>query len=119
VAGDGDRRSVLVVAADDLLAELLAELLQGAGYRVAATGDGAAALQRLIRERPSVVVAEAGLAGPGGGPLADCVREWDVPVVVVGGEGEPPRSGVAILSWPIDVGELIDVIGQGVRGAIR
>ncbi len=105
------RRRILLAMADAPTRRALAELLAMEGHEVREATDGAATLQLVAGERPDVVVADAYLPGIDGPALAARLREWGVPVVLLGpAETAAPREGVVCLPKPIDVTRLLAVI---------
>jgi CheY-like chemotaxis protein len=58
---DEDAATVLVVEDDEDIREMLSHWLQGQGYRVIATGDGAEAVEVARRECPGLVLMDMSL----------------------------------------------------------
>ena len=82
--GDGGVR-VLLVEDDEDNRELMAEVLEGAGYQVLTAANGAAGLRTLAEHSVDVVVTDVGMPGMGGLEVARAAKEIapGVPVVVV------------------------------------
>ncbi len=82
--------TVLLVEDDDDNRELMAEVLESAGYVVVSVGSGAEALRQLQARRVDVVVTDVGMPGTGGLEVARAAKRVDpaVPVVVVTGYAE-------------------------------
>jgi CheY-like chemotaxis protein len=81
---------VLLVEDDDDNRELMAEVLEAAGFAVATAASGAVGLERLAAGGIDVVVTDVGMPGMGGLELARAAKEIAaaVPVVVVTGWAE-------------------------------
>ena len=78
--------SVLVVEDDPDLVDLMAVILQDAGYRVATATDGLAALARVEAEMPSLILLDMRMPRMNGWEFAGEFRaRWDrsCPIVVV------------------------------------
>ena len=74
------------------------------------------ALRSVARETPDLAVVDAALPRGDGRILATCLREWDVPVVLIGASpDEPPRLGVVPIPWPLGVVALLNLIAHAVR----
>ncbi|MEE3634876.1 response regulator transcription factor [Pseudomonas sp. AL 58] len=68
------RSQVLIVEDDQRLADLTCEYLQANGFEVAVEGDGAKAAQRIIDERPDLVILDLMLPGEDGLSICRKVR---------------------------------------------
>ncbi|WP_273825926.1 MULTISPECIES: response regulator [Pseudomonas] len=66
---------VLIVEDDERLAELTREYLEGNGLRVSIEGNGALAVERIVREQPDLVILDLMLPGEDG--LSICRRVRD------------------------------------------
>jgi two-component system, OmpR family, response regulator len=116
---------VLLVEDDDDNRELMAEVLESAGYQVIAAGSGAEGLQTLAERSVDVVVTDVGMPGMGGLEVARAAKEIapQVPVVVVTGYAE--REDItrarghevdAVLVKPVDPDSLTAVVDDMVKG---
>lgn len=86
-----DEVRVVVVDDDHDVAEVLAEILKGNGYRVRVAHDGLVALAVIEDYRPHCVVLDVNLPGLDGGELAKRLRERygdDLILIAVTGWGE-------------------------------
>ena len=79
---------VLVIDDDPEVRDLIADLLGGEGFQADATGDVAAALARMEREAPDVVLLDIGMPAMNGlDVLAELRRRSSVPIIFVTGRG--------------------------------
>jgi CheY-like chemotaxis protein len=112
---------VLLVEDHETSAEGYAQLLAGAGYRVARAKNGYEALAEVSREAPSVVLLDLKLPKLDGWDLLQRLKAdasvASVPVIVVTGDSLPThhemarsRGAVAVLSKPINPDELLIVV---------
>jgi CheY-like chemotaxis protein len=112
---------VLLVEDHETSADGYAQLLDGAGYRVARAKNGYEALALVSREAPSLVLLDLKLPKLDGWDLLERLKAdasvASVPVIVVTGDSLPThhelarsRGAVAVLSKPIDPGELLAVV---------
>ena len=117
--------TVLLIEDDDDNRELMAEVLESAGYAVVSAADGAEGLRRLAEHPVDVVVTDVGMPGMGGLEVARAAKKIAprVPVVVVTGYGE--RDDItaarghevdAVLVKPIDPDHLSGAIDAVLRG---
>jgi CheY-like chemotaxis protein len=116
---------VLLVEDDDDNRELMAEVLESAGYRVTTAASGAEGLRVLgAGERVDVVVTDVGMPGMGGLELARAAKGIApaVPVVVVTGWAERDdisrargREVDAVLVKPVDPDALIGAVKEVAR----
>src|SRR5580765_2553060 len=115
---------VLLVEDHETSAEGYAQLLAGAGYRVARAKNGYEALAEVSREAPSVVLLDLKLPKLDGWDLLQRLKAdasvASVPVIVVTGDSLPThhemarsRGAVAVLSKPINPDELLIVVRDG------
>ena len=103
--------TVLLVADDAVLVDYLADSLETAGCRVLAADDGHAAIRSVARSRPSLVVADASLPRLDRFALAARLREWEVPVILLGPPlDDVPLRDVISIAWPLDVSVLLDIV---------
>jgi len=122
---DGDvGMRVLLVEDDDDNRELMAEVLEGAGYQVLTAASGSAGLRILAEHSVDVVVTDVGMPGMGGLEVARAAKEIapGVPVVVVTGYTEREdisnargREVDAVLVKPVEPDALIAAVEQLVK----
>jgi CheY-like chemotaxis protein len=116
---------VLLVEDHETSAAGYTQLLTGAGYRVARAGNGYEALAEVSRETPSLILLDLKLPKLDGWDVLQRLKAdasvAAVPIIVVTGDALPThhemarsRGAVAVLSKPIDPGELLTVV----RGAL-
>jgi len=120
---------VLLVEDHQSSADGYAELLAGAGYRVARAKDGYEALAKVSHEPPSVVLLDLKLPKLDGWDLLQRLKAdaamASVPIIVVTGDPLPThhemarsRGAVAVLSKPIVPGELLTVVRDALKGMV-
>jgi CheY-like chemotaxis protein len=120
---------VLLVEDHQSSADGYAELLAGAGYRVARAKDGYEALAKVSQEPPSVVLLDLKLPKLDGWDLLQRLKAdaamASVPIIVVTGDSLPThhemarsRGAVAVLSKPIVPGELLTVVRDALKGMV-
>src|SRR5215510_9094843 len=111
---------ILLVEDHESSAEGYAQLLTGAGYRVARAKNGYEALAEVSRETPSLVLLDLKLPKLDGWDLLQRLKAdaalATIPVVVVTGDSlashhdmARSRGAVAVLSKPIDPANLLAV----------
>ena len=66
--------SVLVVDDEDSVRELIVEILEGAGFRVATASDGAEGLERMEADTPELVLSDINMPGMDGYAFYEGVR---------------------------------------------
>jgi CheY-like chemotaxis protein len=114
---------VLLVEDHETSAAGYTQLLTGAGYRVARAGNGYEALAEVSRETPSIILLDLKLPKLDGWDLLQRLKAdtavASVPIIVVTGDALPThhemarsRGAVAVLSKPIDPGELLNVVRE-------
>jgi two-component system, OmpR family, response regulator len=94
---------------------LLATYLQGQGYRVSQTHNGAALLGLMAADPPQLVLLDLGLPGEDGFSIARQLREhWQVGLVIVTGRGDSIDKVVGLevgaddyVTKPFDLRELL------------
>ena len=88
-----DGMRVLVVDDNRDLADSLALLLEGNGYRVTTAYDGMTAIDRTFAERPQIVLLDLGLPGVDGYTVAGTIRGGagleDTRLIAMTGYGQP------------------------------
>jgi two-component system, OmpR family, response regulator len=121
---NGPRTRVLLVEDDDDNRELMAEVLEAAGYEVVSASTGAEGLRQLSVGRVNVIVTDVGMPGMGGLEVAHAAKRIapSVPVVIVTGYSEreditSARGTVVdeVLVKPVDPDALTEVVGRLVR----
>lgn len=114
-------RSVLIVEDEAIVAMDMAQTVQDLGYEVFAVANSVKkGLEALASATPDLAVLDADLAGRSSRPIADLLRERDVPFVIVTGYDSPPdvpEDGprAAVLSKPISERELASRLDEIVR----
>jgi twitching motility two-component system response regulator PilH len=84
-----------ILVVDDSPTELamLSALLQGAGFEVVTARDGADALEKLIQERPRIVLLDVVMPGKNGFSLCRQIRSDSnlagVPIILVTSKNQP------------------------------
>ena len=121
---DGDRAFVLVIDDDPEIGALLADILEGAGYRVGVASDEAEAVAAIMApdgRRPSLIVLDLGLPKYGGIEFLTVLRRngttSEIPVIVLTGrpdlEPEITARGLKIselLAKPVSARKLVGVV---------
>jgi len=118
----GDSPDVLIVEDDVDVREALSMMIESAGYRVAADGDGHEALDRLrAGARPRLILLDLMMPRMDGWQFhAEFVRDpalAAIPVVILSGDGDAPRKAAAMqvaghLRKPVELDRLIQVVGS-------
>jgi two-component system response regulator RstA len=86
---DGGMNSLLLVEDDSRLAELLSSYLGRNGFRVAVESNGTRAIERIVGEKPDVVILDLGLPGEDGLTVIRKVRErYSGPVLIFSARGD-------------------------------
>ena len=81
---DQESWNILIVEDDQRLAELTREYLEGNGMQVSIEADGAQAAERIINERPDLVVLDLMLPGEDGLSICRKVRDrYDRPILML------------------------------------
>ena len=96
---DSTPRQILVVDDDERVRTLLSWQLEAEGYSVRSAADGADALDRIVRDRPDLMILDLSLPGVGGLDVLRQVRQQDepagiapLPVIILSGRsGETDR----------------------------
>ncbi|MEV6303480.1 response regulator [Actinoplanes sp. NPDC051861] len=108
--------TVLVVDDDEGVRELIAFLLNRAGYRAVTAADGLEAIDLLATTRPDLVVLDMVMPGLDG--LSVCARiHSDTPVVMMSGRASKAEiasafesGAVEYLDKPVHPGELVSLL---------
>jgi CheY-like chemotaxis protein len=118
------RPRVLLVEDDDDNRELMAEVLESAGYEVVSARSGAEGLRQLSESPVNAVVTDVGMPGMGGLDVARAAKQIAprVPVVVVTGYSEredisSARGSVVddVLVKPVDPDALTQAVDRLVQ----
>lgn len=123
------RKKILIVEDETITLALTRKLLEEAGYAVAATQDGSAAVSMAMTEKPDLILLDLGLpaADPFTGPHFDgfiimdwlhrMMKELNIPVIVVTAQTAPEvrqkvldAGAVAFFSKPADSKKLLTAI---------
>lgn len=126
----GDRPFILVVDDDPEVGAVVADILDGAGYRVGVAQSGPEAMSAILAPdppTPSAVVLDLGLPEQDGVQVLSALRRIDrtqaLPVVVLTGRPDlgsrVEEQGLevsALLSKPIAARQLLSVVEAAVRG---
>jgi CheY-like chemotaxis protein len=108
---------VLVVDDDDDSREIVIEILNHSGYHAKGASGGAAALEILRTERPSLVLSDLFMSGMDGKELLIRAREQDVsmpPFVFITGAAASNLEDIsgAVLHKPFDSAQLLGVVAH-------
>ena len=124
-AGAGGARTVLLVEDDADNRELMAEVLEEAGWTVHPAASGAEGLKKLSETPVDVVITDVGMPGMGGLEVARAAKRIapSVPVIVVTGFGEREdiarargREVDAVLVKPVSPETLTGAVSQLLAG---
>jgi CheY-like chemotaxis protein len=107
-----------VVEDDSGIREVIAECLEGEGYRVEAAGNGLEGLDQVRERRPDVIILDLIMPGMGGGQFLERLRSdvglRDIPVVLMTGATPSPTRPLppadALLTKPFELDDLIGAI---------
>ena len=115
------RRKILVIDDDKDLREVMAELLEKAGYLAISAANGADGVRINERENPDIIVLDLCMPGMDGIETLRRIREQDrevgVIILTANGSSETVREAVGLsaseyLSKPFENRELIGLIGD-------
>ena len=114
-------RSLLVVEDQKDIADMLAEFLAEAGYRVRAVPDGCSMRDALAAERFDAVILDLTLpGGQSGWTLTDAVRSHGAALVVMTGDhrhaAELEAKGWAHLMKPFRLSAMVGLLEQVLGG---
>lgn len=102
--------TVLIAEDEMLLAMLLSDLMQNAGYNVLMTARLAKGLELAASEPIDAAILDINLAGQDSFPLADALSRHGIPFVFASGYGrdDVPEAHrhVAVLQKPYDTAEI-------------
>jgi DNA-binding response OmpR family regulator len=111
--------SVLIAEDEMLLAMLLSDLMENAGYRVLMIARLAKGLELAASEPIDVAILDINLAGQDSFPLADALCRRGIPFVFASGYGrdDVPEAyrDVAVLQKPYDTAEIQAAIATLLR----
>ncbi|GAC1597114.1 MAG: hypothetical protein NVS4B10_06600 [Myxococcales bacterium] len=96
---EGRPKRVLLVEDNEDSREVIGVALENLGHRVSACGDGWAAIERALRERPDAMIVDLGLPGKNGLDVAREVRAAlgpGVRLVAMTGYGQPDDRARAL-----------------------
>jgi CheY-like chemotaxis protein len=111
------KKWVLVVDDDEDSREIVVECLNEAGYHAKGVSGGAAALEVLRTERPSLVLSDLFMSGMDGKELLIRARQRDIPTppfVFVTGAAPSTLEDIsgAVLYKPFDSDQLLAVVAH-------
>lgn len=119
------RMSVLVVDDERSIAELLADLLEGAGYDVFVATNGRTALAIARREHPALVLTDLMMPGVDGAEFVHRLRASpitnDIPVVMMSSirPNMEAMENVPFLPKPFDLDDVLDAVQTYAGGWVR
>jgi len=122
-ASQADPKCILVVEDDDAIRDLIAEILDSAGYRVERAADGLQALGKVPAARPDVVVLDLMMPIMDGWTFLEQFRQIPdyigTPVVATSTYGSQSERQTArelqvqaYLAKPFDVDMLVGVVAR-------
>jgi two-component system sensor histidine kinase/response regulator len=113
------RKKRIVVADDEpYIASLLADFLEGEGYRVRVAYDGEQALAAALEERPDLLVSDVMMPRRSGLQLVQAVRAEphlrEVPIVLTSAGRVPDICwpGVEFIPKPFQLEDILEVTAQ-------
>ncbi|HET8631571.1 MAG TPA: response regulator [Thermomicrobiales bacterium] len=112
--------TILVAEDEPDILELLAMVLEGAGYRVLRARDGAEVLARLVRDRPDLLLTDERLPYLRGTALvAHLQRELGpaVPAILMSAHGPAPLPGVPFLPKPFALDQALAAVAGALAAA--
>ncbi len=106
---------VLVVDDDPDILEAICDILDAEGYRVARARHGGEALDRVIAERPAIILLDLMMPVMDGVAFANELKERGladgVPIVVISADGNPQKAALVgaqgYLAKPFDIDALL------------
>jgi len=109
---------VLVVDDDPDILEAICDILGTESYRVARARNGLEALERVVSERPDVILLDLMMPVMDGVTFARALRERpalsDVPILVISADGNPQRAASVnargYLAKPFDIDALLSQV---------
>jgi two-component system response regulator MtrA len=115
---------VLIVDDDDSIAELLADLLEGEGYRAVVAHDGVSALEYARTARPDMVLSDCMMPGLSGTQLAQELRRGRATrsIALVLMSSTRPRdlnlARVPFLPKPFEIDDVLALVEQYSQGPV-
>jgi CheY-like chemotaxis protein len=118
--------AVLVVDDDQDIRETIREVLEAEGYSVATAENGAAALERLRQVHPQLILLDLTMPVMDGISFREEQMNDDslsaIPTIVMSARTDPGKDAGpllvrACLSKPLDLDELLGLVGHYCRGA--
>jgi two-component system NtrC family sensor kinase len=127
MSAGGGRPSVLVVDDESIIAQLVADLLDGEGYEVETAADGRAALDRLAQRSYDAVLSDLRMPEIDGLGLFRAIEQRHPEllrrfVFITGTSAQAEYQGfiddskVPVLTKPFDVADLLRVVQRLVAG---
>ena len=105
--------TILIVDDERHIVEVLAGLLEDEGYAVRRAYDGEAALRAVEAAPPDLVLSDAMMPRLGGVELARRLISLGIPVVLMSSAvADPGLPGVAFVSKPFDLEQILTVAGD-------
>jgi CheY-like chemotaxis protein len=113
------RPLVLVVEDDPDILDVICDLLEVEGYRVARARHGVEALERMREGRPAVILLDLMMPVMDGFAFAGRLREagdGDIPLVVISADGNPRQAALVgaqgFLAKPFDARALLTQVAS-------
>lgn len=119
-----NRFTVLIVDDDESIAELLADLLEGEGYRAVIAHDGLAALDYARTKRPDLILSDCMMPGLSGTQLAQELRRSPATraISLVLMSSTQPRSPsvahIPFLAKPFEIDDVLELVEQYCRNPV-
>ena len=107
---------VLVVDDDPDILDAICDILEGEGYRVSRARHGLEALEKVVEERPTLILLDLMMPVMDGMAFAHALRERNladgVPIIVISADGNPQKAAAVgargFLPKPFDIQALLD-----------
>jgi DNA-binding NtrC family response regulator len=111
--------SILIIDDDEATRGVLASALQARGYETVTAPNGAAAVHRLVEEKPCVIVLDFEMPVMDGHDFREVQKRLapDVPIICVTGAADPQQTGrvvgaARIQAKPMDIDALCDTVAE-------
>jgi two-component system response regulator (stage 0 sporulation protein F) len=108
---------VLIAEDNDDIRSIIAQLAEWEGWQVSQARNGQEALEKVVKERPNVLVLDHRMPGLTGGQVCNSLREYgiDVPVVLITAETSARQLAASLgiryfLGKPFEVASLMTLI---------
>lgn len=114
-------QTIVVIDDEKYIADMVAQALEGEGFRVHVGYDGQMGLQLINAKKPALVVSDVNMPMIHGGKILEYIRRTpafrQLPIILL--SGAPPStvyplidktSRVAFLKKPLDVVELLSLV---------